>query len=204
MKKGFAKFNKPKAMFTTYVKSNIVDFGQTINVIKDNNNFFNDKQFISSKNITIGLDQFLDCIINGNYYAYEILINLSKKKFNNPVTNILVDLIFKICVYSIKNSKLCDNMIYYINDSKNKYKKYTLWKLSYIVGGLNPLFITSKQIDYEIKYREYRDNIDLLELKDIIIFTYDTYKKFNESKMNDDYIFLKNELNSYIEENCIA
>ena len=58
MKKGFAKFNKPKAMFTTYVKSNIVDFGQTINVIKDNNNFFNDKQFISSKNITIGLDQF--------------------------------------------------------------------------------------------------------------------------------------------------
>ena len=204
MNKGFSKFNKPKAMFTTYVKSNIVDFGQTINVIKNNNNFFNDKQFISSKNITIGLEQFLDCIINGNYYAYEILINLSKKKFNNPVTNTLVDLIFKICIYSIKSSKLCDNMIYYINDSKNKYKKYTLWKLSYIVGGTNPLFIESKQIDYEIKYREYRDNIDLLEVKDIIIFTYDKYKKFNESKMNDDYIFLKNKLNSYLEENCIA
>ena len=202
MNKRSVKSNKIKTMFTVDVKSNIVDFVQKINVIKNNNNFFNDKQFISSKNITIGLEQFLDCINNGNYYAYEILINLNKKKFDNPKINNLVNVIFKICVYAINNSKLCDNMIYYINDNKNNddndsiHIQYTLWKLSYIVSGRNPLNIESNHIDYEIKNRD-----DLLQVKKHIIYTYDQYKKLNESKTNDDYIFLKNNLKAYIEEN---
>ena len=200
-KKKFVKYKKLKVMFTFDVKSNIVDFVQNIDIIKTNNNYFNVKQFISSKNITIGIEQFLDCIINGNYHACEILINLNKIKFDNFLINNLVNAIFKISVFNIKISKLCENMIYYINDHKNNYKQYTLWKLSYIVSGRNPLSIESNQIDYEIKYR---NNIDLLKVKKHIIYTYDQYKKFNESKTNDDYIFLKNKLNLYIEENCIA
>ena len=200
MGKKVNKYKKLKVMFSFDVKSNILDFSQKINVTKFDNIYFNESLFSNSIEINIGYSQFLDYVINGNYYACEILIQLNNITFKEDIINNLIDVIFKICLFNIKTNRLCNSMIAYIKKSENRYINYTLMKLSYIISGkILALNIKTKDIDYEIKNKE-----DLLNFKDKIIYTYDKYKKNDNTTHNKEYTFLKDELSNFINQRIVA
>jgi len=193
----YKRYNR--TMFSFTVKSNIMEFEQTIHIVRYHNILFNNKQFITMNNITLSIEQFLEEIHNGNYYVNEILIKMKKIVFDDESINKLVSAIIKVSACIINNSKLCKNMIYYINQPENNFIRYTLWKLSYIVGSThNPINIKNISIDYENKERM---DIDILKVKNQIIYTYDKYKKNLE--YNDEYNFLKDSLLNYINLNYV-
>lgn len=181
-------------MFEFNVKSNISKNTQIIKIIKNNNLSFNNSDLIYNNYIVIGLEQLLDCIYNGNYYIYEILLKLYKYNYQDNEKKKFINLLIKISSYIIKIDNLCDNMIYYIQNEKNNYIKYTLWKLIYIISGKhNPFLIDSNKIDFEIK----NNSNDIIKLKNLIFYSYSKYKKYKNTIIDNEYQYIKQEFLNY-------
>lgn len=187
---------KKTTMFQFNVKSNISKIEQIIKINKMNNLSFNNSDLIHNSYIVIGIEQLLDSIYNGNYYMYEILLALYKQNYDEDIEKKnFINVLIKISAYIIKINNLCDNMIYYIQNKENNYIKYTLWKLIYIISGKhNPFQIDSQKIDFEIK----NNNSNIIQLKNLIFYSYSKYKKYRNTFIEHEYQFIKQQFLNYI------
>lgn len=186
---------KKNTMFVFNVKSNISKNEQIIRIDRMNNLSFNNSDLINNHYIIIGIEQLLDTIYNGNYYMYEILLTLYNNNFEDIEKQKFVNLLIKISAYIIKIDNLCDNMIYYIQNEKNNYIQYTLWKLIYIISGKhNPFQIDSHKIDFEIK----NNSTNVIQLKNLIFYSYSKYKKYKNTYIENEYQIIKKQFLNYI------